>query len=119
MGPFIVKNNLLLIAVTEIGVGGVIGLISFVLVVMAALLGVGIAVLFAQAGEAGLIIGIVLAVLIAGTLIALISAFNSYVQTAYHTCLFLWARDVEKAMATGHSVQAVHAPAPVAAVLGA
>jgi len=116
---YIVKNNLLLVAVTEIGVGGVIGLIGFLLVLVAIALGVGIFAVFAQAGTTGLIVGVVLAVLVAGTLIALVSAFSSYVQTAYHTCLFLWARDVEKAMATGHSVQSVHAPAPVAAVLGA
>jgi hypothetical protein len=37
-------------------------------------------------------------------------------MTAYNTCLFLWARDVEKAQAEGKSMQ-VAAPAPLAAAL--
>jgi len=39
------------------------------------------------------------------------------VMTAYHTCMYLWARDAEKAVAAGQSAQSVPAPAPVAAVL--
>ena len=35
---------------------------------------------------------------------------------AYHTCLYLWARDVEKAQVAGQPMQ-VAAPAPLAAVL--
>jgi hypothetical protein len=45
---------------------------------------------------------------------------NSYTTTAYHTCLYLWARDVEKAQGgqqAGIPVQ-IPAPAPLAAVLG-
>jgi hypothetical protein len=38
------------------------------------------------------------------------------IVTAYHTCLYLWARDVEKAKASGSSQQ-VLAPTPLAAVL--
>jgi hypothetical protein len=41
---------------------------------------------------------------------------TSYTATAYHTCLYLWARDVEKAQASGNSAQ-VLAPGPLAAVL--
>ena len=41
---------------------------------------------------------------------------TSYTSTAYHTCLYLWARDVEKAQASGSTAQ-VLAPAPLAAVL--
>jgi hypothetical protein len=44
----------------------------------------------------------------------LASVIGSYTSTAYHTCLYLWARDVERA---GTGVQ-VAAPAPLAAVLG-
>jgi len=38
------------------------------------------------------------------------SVISSYTMTAYNTCLFLWARDVEKAQAQGRSMQ-VTAPA--------
>ncbi len=114
---YIIKNNLLLVAVTEIGVSGVVGLIGFLLVLLALALGGGIFFAFSALGQTGLIIGAGLAVLIAGTLIALISAFSSYVTTAYHTCMFLWARDAEKAVAAGQTAQSVRAPAPVAAVL--
>jgi hypothetical protein len=44
------------------------------------------------------------------------SVFSTYTSTAYHTCLYIWARDVETAKAQGNSVQ-VRAPAPLAAAL--
>jgi len=113
----IVKKNLLLVAVTEIGVSGVVGLVGFVLVVVAIAIGVGIFFAFSALGSTGAIIGAGAAVLVAGTLIALVSAFSSYVTTAYHTCMFLWARDAERAVEAGQSLQSVRAPAPVAAVL--
>lgn len=116
----IIKKNLLLVAITEIGVGGVVGFLSVVLVIIAVVIGVAIFALFAaSAGDSvvPLIIGGGLAVLVTGTLIAIVSALSSYVTTAYHTCMFLWAREAERAVAQGQSVQAVSAPAPVAAVL--
>jgi hypothetical protein len=113
----IVKKNLLLVAVTEIGVSGVVGLVGFILVVIAVGIGVGIFVAFSALGSTGVIIGAGAAVLVAGTLIALVSAFSSYVTTAYHTCMFLWARDAERAVEAGQSLQSVRVPAPVAAVL--
>lgn len=115
---YIVKNNLLVVAVGVIGVSSVIGLIAFGLVVLAVVLAFGIFALFANTGQVGVFIGIGLAVLVAGVLIALISALSSYVTTAYYTCLFIWARGVEQAVAHGQSAQSVPAPAPVAAVLG-
>ncbi|MBF8285939.1 MAG: hypothetical protein HW378_4854 [Anaerolineales bacterium] len=113
----IVKKNLLLVAVTEIGVSGVVGLVGFILVVIAVGIGVGIFAAFSALGSTGAIIGAGAAVLVAGTLIALVSAFSSYVTTAYHTCMFLWARDAERAVEAGQSLQSVRVPAPVAAVL--
>ncbi|MBP7691280.1 MAG: hypothetical protein KA764_05160 [Anaerolineales bacterium] len=118
----IVKKNLMLVAITEIGVSGVIGFAGGVLGFLAVILGVGIFLGFAAAAGSGnvvpLIIGGVLAALVAGSLLAVISAFSSYVMTAYHTCMFLWARGAEQAVAQGQSVQAAPVPAPVAAVLG-
>jgi len=61
--------------------------------------------------------GIGLGVLIAGVFIMVATVVTSYTATAYHTCLYLWARDVEKAQASGQTAQ-VQAPAPLAAVLG-
>lgn len=119
----IVKKNLMLVAVTEIGVSGVIGFISGGLGFLSVLLGVGLflgSAALAGNGDATvpLIIGGILAVLVAGTLLAIISAFSSYVMTAYHTCMFLWARGAEQAVAHGQSPQSAQVPAPVAAVLG-
>lgn len=115
----IVKKNLLLVAITTIGVSGVVGLVGGLLGILSVLLGVAIALALAATGnEVALIAGIVLGVLVAGILLAAISAFSSYVTTAYHTCMFLWARNAERAVEQGQSVQSAAAPAPVAAVLG-
>jgi len=111
---YMIKNNLLLVAVTEIGVSGVVGLVSFLLIIFAVLLGVG---LFAALAQVAPIVGIGLAVLIAGTLITLVTVFASYVTTAYHTCLFIWARAAEKAVNAGQAAQTAVAPAPLAAIL--
>jgi hypothetical protein len=45
------------------------------------------------------------------------SVVTTYTTTAYHTCLYLWARNVEVAQTSGQPVR-VAAPAPLAAVLG-
>lgn len=112
---YIVKNNLMLVAVTEVGVNTVVGLAGFVLGLVAVALGV---VVFFALANVSLVVGIVAGVLVAGLPIALITAFTSYVTTAYHTCLFLWAREAEKAVSQGQTVQAARVPGPLAAVLG-
>ena len=115
-----IKNNLLLVAVTEIGVSGVVDLIGGLVIVLAVALGGGI---FYLAGTltswslTGLIAGGGTAVLIAGFVIAVVTALSSYAKTAYHTCLFLWARQVEEARARGAIDSSVAAPAPLAAVI--
>jgi hypothetical protein len=48
--------------------------------------------------------------------VAIASLIGSYTMTAYHTCLFLWARDAERAQVQGQSIH-VPAPAPLAAAL--
>jgi hypothetical protein len=116
----IIKNNLLLVAVSEIGVSTIVGLIVFLLVLVAIALGAG---LFALIGEimqwstVAIILGGGLAILLAGTIIAVVTALSSYMTTAYHTCLFLWAQNVERARQSGQAEASVQAPAPVAAVL--
>ncbi len=115
----ITKENLLLIGISTVGVRFVTGLIGFGFGVI----GFGIAFLvggglsFASGGDATLsIVGIVIGALIFFTFVMVASAFSSYTSTAYHTCLYIWAREVEKAKAKGSSVQ-VAAPAPLAAAL--
>lgn len=116
----ITKNNLLLIGISTVGVRAVTGLIGFGLGAIGALIGFGIGygiVSVMGTGVAGLIIGIGLGAMIffAFTLVA--SVISSYTGVAYHTCLYIWARDAEKAQVAGQSIQ-VAAPAPLAAVLG-
>jgi len=116
----IVKDNLLLVGISTVGVRAVTGLIGFGLGVGGAVLGfiIGyglIAVL--GTGTLGLIIGIGLGVLIFLMFTMVASVISTYTSTAYHTCLYLWARNVEVAQTTGQPIQ-VSAPAPLAAVLG-
>ena len=66
---------------------------------------------------AGVILGIGLGGAIALGFILVAVLIGSYTSTAYHTCLYLWARDVEKAEQTGQSTGSVAAPAPLAAIL--
>ena len=93
----------------------------FVLVAIGFVLGFGIfyglSSLFGFEGF-GLVISIGLAVLVGSVFIMLASVIGSYTGTAYHTCLYIWAREVEKAQVAGTVSSQVHAPAPLAAVLG-
>lgn len=119
----IIKNNLLLVGLSTVGVRAVNGLIGFLLggagVVLGLGAGLGIISLTSSSTLAtfGMVSGIGLGVILAGIFIMVATVVTSYTSTAYHTCLYLWARDVEKAQASGSGVQ-VQAPAPLAAVLG-
>jgi membrane-anchored glycerophosphoryl diester phosphodiesterase (GDPDase) len=116
----ITKNNLLLIGISTVGVRAVTGLIGFLLGATGAVIGFGVGYgIIAVSGSSvvGLVIGIGLGAMIffAFTLVA--SVISSYTGVAYHTCLYIWAREAEKAQALGQPIQ-VAAPAPLAAVLG-
>lgn len=116
----IVKDNLLLVGISTVGVRAVTGLIGFVLGFGGLLLGLGIGygiITVMGTSTVGLVLGIGLGLLVFlfSTMIA--SVISSYTTTAYHTCLYLWARNVEVAQTAGQPVQ-VAAPAPLAAVLG-
>jgi hypothetical protein len=117
----ITKENLLLVGISTVGVRLVTGLIGFVLGAIGVVLGLGIfyglSSLFGFEGI-GLVISIGLAVLAASVFIMLASVISSYTGTAYHTCLYIWAREVEKATVVGKVTSQVAAPAPLAAVLG-
>jgi len=116
----ITKENLLLIGISTVGVRLVTGLIGFALGFGGLLIGfaVGGGAAYLTGGINALsIAGIVIGALIFFTLVLVASVIGSYTTTAYHTCLYLWARDVEKAQSAGQPVQ-VPAPAPLAAVLG-
>ena len=115
----ITKENLLLIGISTVGVRFVTGLIGFLLGV------IGFAIAFAIGGGAAYvsggstaisIVGIVIGALIFFAFVMVASIFSSYTNTAYHTCLYIWAREVETAKASGSSVP-VMAPAPLAAAL--
>lgn len=115
----IAKGNLLLIGVSTVGVRWITGLIGFVLGVIGLAVGFGVGYgLNAVLGgaTAGLIAGMAVGAMIFFLFVIVASVIGSYTMTAYHTCLFLWARDVEKARAAGKAVQ-VAAPAPLAAAL--
>jgi hypothetical protein len=116
----IVKNNLLLVGISTVGVKAVTGLISFLLGTTGILLGFGIGFgIVSVAGPSstiGWISAISLGVIAASIFIIVASVAATYTSTAYHTCLYLWARDVEKAQASGSNAQ-IAPPAPLAAVL--
>jgi hypothetical protein len=116
----IVKDNLLLVGISTVGVRTVTGLIGFLLGLGGAVLGFGIGygiIAVLGSGTIGLIFGIGLGVLIFLMFTMVASVISSYTSTAYHTCLYLWARNVEMAQRADQPVR-VAAPAPLAAVLG-
>ena len=115
----ITKENLLLVGISTVGVRAVTGLISFVF----GAIGFGIAfavgggLAYISGGNAAIsITGVVIGALIFFAFVMVASVFSSYTNTAYHTCLYIWARQVEAARERGSSVQ-VKAPAPLAAAL--
>jgi membrane-anchored glycerophosphoryl diester phosphodiesterase (GDPDase) len=115
----IIKNNLLLVGISTVGVKTVNGLIGFLLGALGIGLGFGVGfgiISITSTSAFGLVSGIGLGVIIAGIFIMVATVVTSYTSTAYHTCLYLWARDVEKAQASGSSIP-VLAPGPLAAVL--
>ena len=115
----ITKQNLLLIGISTVGVRWVTGLIGFLFGFGGLLLAlaVGGGAVYATGGFNFLsILGIAIAALIFFMFVMIASVVNSYTSIAYHTCLYIWARDVEKAQAAGQPLQ-VAAPAPLAAVL--
>jgi hypothetical protein len=117
---YIAKNNLLLIGVSTVGVKWITSIISFVLGAIGLVIGVGLGlgiISISSSSTVGIVIGIGLGAIIFFLFVMVASVISSYTMTAYNTCLFLWARDVEKAQAQGRSIQ-VAAPAPLAAVLG-
>ncbi len=114
---YLVKNNLLLIGVSMVGVNWITGLIGFVLGLGGILLGLGIAYpIISLAGEnlPLIVFAVILGVFIASIFIMIANIISSYTSIAYHTCLYLWARDVERAGTNAN----IPAPAPLAAVLG-
>jgi membrane-anchored glycerophosphoryl diester phosphodiesterase (GDPDase) len=115
----ITKNNLLLIGVSTVGVRFVTGLIGFLLgfggFVAGAVIG-GDTAYVAGGINALSVAGIIIGALIFFACVMVASVIGSYTTTAYHTCLYIWARDVERSQAAAQSIP-VAAPAPLAAVL--
>ena len=115
----IVKENLLLVGLSTVGVKAVTGLIGFLLGALGIGLGFGVGLGIVSAGGQApwaWVTGIGIGILIATPFILAATVIGSYTTTAYHTCLYLWARDVEQALSSGAPGQ-VEAPAPLRAVL--
>jgi hypothetical protein len=100
------KENKLLIGVGEVGVRAV----STIIGILAMLLIVGS--VYASLAVVGGTPGIILAITVGGTILALFAAFSTFVRMAYYTCLYQWAVDTEKAGAEAP------APLPLAIALG-
>lgn len=116
----ITRENLLLVGISAVGVNWVTGLIGFGLGMIGAVLGFGVGygiILVTGSATFGIVIGIVVGALIFFAFVMVASVIGTYTGTAYHTCLYIWARETEKARAQGQT-SAVTAPAPLAAVLG-
>jgi hypothetical protein len=116
----IVKENLLLVGVSTVGVRAVTGLIGFLLGFGGAGLGFAVGygiIAVLGTGTLGLVFGIGLGVLIFLVFTMVGNVIGTYTSTAYHTCLYLWARNVEVAQRSEQPIP-VAAPAPLAAVLG-
>ena len=119
----IAKGNLLLIGVSTVGVKWITNAISFLLGAVGLVLGLGVGyglVSLFGTGTAGLVVGIGLGAMIFFAFVMVASLISTYTMTAYNTCLFLWARDVEKAQAQAEGAPIpvqIPAPAPLAAVL--
>jgi hypothetical protein len=115
----IIKENLLLVGISTVGVKTITGLIGFLLGVLGVGLGfgVGLGIVSAiQGSVTGLITGVILGILIATPFIMVATIIATYTSTAYHTCLYLWARDVERARMSGQ-IGEVSAPSLLSAVL--
>jgi hypothetical protein len=116
----IVRSNLLLVGISTVGVRAVTNLIGFMLGATGIGLGLGVGlgiIRLSQGATIGLVSGISLGVLIAAFFILSATIITSYTATAYHTCLYLWAREVETARQSGQSELKIAPPAPLAAVL--
>jgi hypothetical protein len=118
----IIKDNLLLVGISTVGVKTITGLVGFLLSILGIGLGLGVGLGIVSAGQGSVgwvVTGVTLGILVATPFILFATIVGSYTSTAYHTCLYLWARDVERARQTGQSglIGEVSAPTPLAAVL--
>lgn len=114
----ITKENFLLVGISTVGARFVTGLIGFLFGAIGLAVAFAVGGAFSLAGNATITIaGIVIGGLIFFAFVMVASVFSSYTNTAYHTCLYIWAKEVEKATAEGRAPAQVQAPAPLAAVL--
>lgn len=93
------RENVLMIGIGDVAVRFITGVLGFLAVML-----IG-AVVYGSMSILGGTPGMVVAITVGGTMLALFSAFSNFVRMAYYTCLYLWARDVEK--------QGRDAPAPL------
>jgi len=111
-GIEIYRRHLLPIAVGEVGVR----VVSHILMSIAIFVAAGIVFLSAPLGILSDwlgFLGLIGGVSAAAVLVAIVFAINAFIMTAYHTCLYLWAVEYERATAP----EQVVVPAPLAAAL--
>ena len=87
----IIKNNLLLVGISTVGVKTVNGLIGFLLGALGIGLGFGVGfgiITVTNTSTFRLVSGIGLGVIIAAIFIMVATVVTSYTSTAYHTCLY-------------------------------
>jgi len=112
----IIKNNLLLVGISTVGIKAVNAFINIILGLFGLSLGFGFGygiITLSGASTFGWVSGISIGVFFAAIFFMIAAVISTYSSTAYHTCLYLWACDIEKA---GEGAQ-VSAPSPLAAVL--
>jgi Zn-finger nucleic acid-binding protein len=111
-GIEIYRRHLLPIAVGEVGVR----FISNILMSVATFVAAGIVFLSVSLGTLSDwlgVLGLIGGVSVGALLVAIVFAINSFIATAYHTCLYLWAVEYERAATPEQAV----VPAPLAAAL--
>ncbi|MCX7967526.1 MAG: zf-TFIIB domain-containing protein [Armatimonadetes bacterium] len=104
-GIEIYRRHLLPIAAGEVGVRLISSVLNFVAITSI----VSAAALLAPFGILPLVIGVSVSAVFA----AVVWSVNAFITTAYHTCLYLWAVEYERAVAP----EQVTVPAPLAAAL--
>lgn len=100
------KGNMLMVGIGELGVRAITNLIGLVWFLLT------FGVVWLAVSSLGRTAALVVGLGAGGTMIALYSAFSTYLRMAYYTCLYLWAVDVEE---KGKSAPA---PLPLAIALG-
>jgi len=100
------KDNVLLVGIGDVGVRGITGIIGFFVIILISF------VIYFSVTSIGGTAGVVVAITLGGTMLAMFAAFSTFVRMAYYTCLYLWAKEVAT------NGKEAPAPLPLAVALG-